>query len=737
MGKGAGTPRFGRPVPNRDLTGQTDPLLHQPHPYQFRRIHSTIESHSQNYLRIILMKRIAWAIWGFLAAAAPLAAQDTATLARRVAATATLAVQEYRLGVADGQIVLAPEVEEAVLFLEEARRAAGQLPVGAREPLVAGLDGALALVTAVASPDSVAGLVGDLLEQLTAELGVPLDEIPDQPPLLAHGAEIYRRECAACHGLTGRGDGPAAPALDPAPADLTDFDGLRDASPLDFFRRISIGTPGTAMPGYDGVLPAAERWAVALYASTLRLPAAAGEVPRPLRSFAMTARLSDDDLLAEFGAGGTLALVAAVRHLPPASPVERAAAVFETVRYRLDSAYALAAGRRHEEARQAALDAYLTFEQVEREIRARRPALATRLETAFADLRGAVVSATDAGELPAIQARLAAGLEEAQRLVGDGSSAGQLFMQSFIILVREGLEAILILGALLAFLTRAGATHRRRDVIRGAVAAVVASLLTAVLIETVFRLSPAHRERLEGFTMLVAAATLFYVSYWLLSKVEATRWTGYLRGQLQYALASGSALALVAVAFLAVYREGFETVLFYKALWVSAGGVAATIPILGGMALASVVLIAVYIAVNRFGVRLPLRPLFAATGGFLYYMAFVFAGKGVAELQEGGMIGTTVVPWAPRLPALGIYPTVETLLAQGVLAALAVAALGYLFLIAPRRRPAADTAGTDDSTEATAHSGVVEALERLEAELAGVRAELERIKARAAVGSSR
>ena len=203
--------------------------------------------------------------------------------------------------------------------------------------------------------------------------------------------------------------------------------------------------------------------------------------------------------------------------------------------------------------------------------------------------------------------------------------------------MREGLEAILIIGALLTFLAKTGAQDRKRDIHVGVGAAVLASLFTAVLLETVFQVTPARREVLEGAVMLTASAVLFYVSYWLLSKIEVARWNQFVKSQVQDAVTSGSALALATAAFLAVYREGFETVLFYKALVLAGPAGSTFVPVTAGIALGSLVLVAVYYAINRFGVRLPLKPFFAVTGLFLYYMAFLFAGRGIAELQEGGV----------------------------------------------------------------------------------------------------
>jgi len=135
---------------------------------------------------------------------------------------------------------------------------------------------------------------------------------------------------------------------------------------------------------------------------------------------------------------------------------------------------------------------------------------------------------------------------------------------------------------------------------------------------------------------------LFYVSYWLVSKVDAAAWQRFVHHRIERAAASGSAVALASVAFLAVYREGFETVLFYKALYVS-GGAADTALITAGLAAGGVVLVGAYVGIERFGIRIPLRPFFAVTGATLYFLAFVFAGTGVKELQEGALIPATLV----------------------------------------------------------------------------------------------
>ena len=667
---------------------------------------------------------------------------DIAPAVRRVAATAQLASQEYRVGIVNGRVVSQAEVDEARLFLQESRRSAALLPAKFRLSTISSIDSLLALVSAAGSPDSVDARVNRLTTSLSTALGVPLDQVPPEAPSLARGAQVFRTNCASCHGELGRGDGPMAKGMEPKPADLSAAAELRDQSPLDYYRRVSIGIVGTAMPAFETRLSLEDRWAAALYASVLRLPSDSGSVPPALQSFGSTGRMSDSQLLAALGErsdrSNGLARVAAVRQFRADGSAAADTRIFTQVRAQIESVYALARTG-DTSASSRAFDAYMTFEQVERPVRAKNPGLAADLEAGFASLRTRVAGGATGAELDRIRRQLDADLENAERTLADQPSALNLFIQSFVILLREGFEAILLVGALMTFLARMGAAHRKRDIHIGVGAAAVASLLTAFALETIFHLTSAKREALEGLTMALATVVLFYVSYWLLSKMEVAKWNHFVKSKVQDALTSGSGLALASAAFLAVYREGFETVLFYKALFVTGGSPAATMPILAGILLGSLVMVVVYLAINRFGLRLPLKPFFGVTSGFLYYMAFVFAGKAVAELQEGGMISTTIVLGAPRVPALGIYPTVESLLAQGVLIALLILALAWTFVIEPRRRHRPESALPEPlhrepvvaipaPVPPEASRDLLRSLERMEADLSEMRSEVERMK---------
>jgi high-affinity iron transporter len=661
---------------------------------------------------------------------------DSVAAARRIVAGVQLAAEEYRNGVAAGKITAQSEVDEARSFLTEAKRSAHVFSPKLAAATIADIDRMLALVAGVASADAVAASARQTSDDLATALGVVLDPVPEQSPSLARGSELFRSECSSCHGESGRGDGAAGRGLTPPPVNLTDAGALRDATPLSFYLRITIGVAATAMPAFESRLPAADRWALALYASTLRQAPPAGNVPAELHAFSKVARLTDSAVGAALGGGATPERIAAVRaYQADRDDVAISAAVFTAVRAKIRRSADLAAAGRHEEAADTAFDAYLVFEQVETSVRAKNATLASALEAAFATLRTRVAGGATPAELVSVQRDLAGSLEQAERVVSDRMSPVNLFVQSLVIMLREGLEAILIIGALIAFLMKAGAAHRKRDIHIGVGAAVAMSLLTAVLLETVFVLSAAHREALEGWTMIVAVGVLFYVSYWLLSKIEVAKWTSYVKERMQVAVTGGSAFALASAAFLAVYREGFETVLFYKALLVEGGALGDTfLPVSAGIAIGGAILSLVYIAINRWGVKLPLKPFFGLTSAFLYYMAFVFAGKGVAELQDGLVLRTTALLGWPRVAALGIYPTVESMVAQGIMALLAVIALLWIFVAQRGKRPPSAVvaspirAAAVDGFHPGPETTVLRSLDRMEADLGALKSEVERLR---------
>ncbi|GIW51909.1 MAG: hypothetical protein KatS3mg081_1264 [Gemmatimonadales bacterium] len=640
-----------------------------------------------------------------------MAQSGTGERARRLADITAIAIDEYALGVVGGRVVSPAELEEAELFLTEAVELAGELPAEVGPAVRAGLEKIIAGVAARRPAEELRALAQGLREELARALGLALDPLPREAPVLSLAEQRYREQCSSCHGPLGDGRGPLASGLEPPPADLTD-PALRDASPLDFFRKINVGVAGTAMPGFSQLLSEEERWALALYASNFRFSdreRAAGEALLrercpdclvSLSGFAETAAMSDDSLAAWLRSqlGGELPdslLRAAVAYARTAGAAEflgadaRLAArrVIEAARAKVAAAVDQAREGDLASAERTALDAYLVFEGIEARVRARSASAAAAVERAFADLR-AVLGAgrLDPGALDRAAAGVDTALDRAAGVLSGQESLPLLFGQSLVIILREGLEAILIIGALVAYLVRAGAEERKREIGYGVLAAVGASLLTAGAYALWFARSTASREALEGVTMLAAAVVLFWVSYWLVSKIELRKWQAFVASKMGEALSSKRALALAAVAFLAVYREGFETVLFYAALFASSeAGQASAVAIFAGIAVGGAILAGVYLVMQRYGRRIPLRPFFATTSALLYLMAFSFVGQGIAELQEAGYLPATPLSWIPAVPALGIFPTLQTFAFQAAMLAALGVALGWVFWIEPRR----------------------------------------------------
>ncbi|EPJ7088645.1 FTR1 family iron permease [Citrobacter amalonaticus] len=313
---------------------------------------------------------------------------------------------------------------------------------------------------------------------------------------------------------------------------------------------------------------------------------------------------------------------------------------------------------------------------MENKIGSRDSAFKTTLEAYFTRLVSLMKAGQPAERLQSEASALEQDLQKAVTMLGEGEETQwSLLLYSLMIIVREGLEALLIVAAIVAYMVKNNHQDKLPLIRQSVIVALVASVITAVIFQLLFTNSGASRELLEGITMLIAVVMLFFMSYWLLSKVEARHWKAWLEGKLSHSLTKGSLVGLWLTSFLAVYREGAETVLFYYALIGDAKDVAGHMAIGAGFVIGCVVLLAAWLVMRYSVVRLPLKPFFMFTGSFMYLMAFVFAGKGVLELVEGKLFQPTLINGFPEISWLGIYPYVETLLPQAVLLLAALLAL--------------------------------------------------------------
>ncbi|WP_314986544.1 FTR1 family protein, partial [uncultured Campylobacter sp.] len=257
------------------------------------------------------------------------------------------------------------------------------------------------------------------------------------------------------------------------------------------------------------------------------------------------------------------------------------------------------------------------------------------------------------------------------------SSNWDLFLYAFIIILREGFEALIIVAAVIALLIKSGNSKHLNIVYSALGVAVVLSIATAYGLNYIFGSENAGqtREVMEGAVMLIAVVLLFYVGFWLLSNASSKKWSAYIQGQISNSLSSGDSKMLWWTVFLAVYREGAETVLFYLALLFDAKSPAATSMVAAGFVAGLAALIIVYIVIKKFSLKIAIKPFFIATSVIIFYMSVVFVGKGVMELVEGKVFVPTVIDGLPTITWIGFYPYIQSLVPQAVMIVLLIAGI--------------------------------------------------------------
>jgi high-affinity iron transporter len=643
-------------------------------------------------------RRCSTAVVRFVLGLAVLAASNLATgepapdAAQTIVHTLDYIAVDYAGAVENGKVKNDDEFKEMIEFAGRVKEQLPGLPPNTRRDALAGQASKLArLVADKAVAEQVAAAASRLRWGIIEAYGIQI--APKRPPDLARARLLYQEHCSACHGAAGHGDGPAAKGMDPAPADFHDAARMRQRSVYGLYSTISLGVAGTPMAAF-GQLPEDDRWALAFHAANLAATdaerakgealwrTASGKAAFP--DIANVARLSANEVKAQFGDDATL-VQAYLRAQPGVLATGKPAPIALAREKVAASTAAYRAGDRAR-ASELAVQAYLDgFELVEPALRNVDASLVGETERAMMALRNLIGAAAPVPQVEDKAARVESLLARAQETLASGTlSPAAIFVSALVILLREGLEALLVVAAIVAFLVKAGRRDALPYVYMGWVGAVVLGLLTWAAAAELVEISGANREVIEGVTALFASAMLLYVGYWLHGKSSARAWQGFIKHRVGTALADGTLWAMAVVSFLAVYREMFETVLFYQALWVQAGD-AGRGAFLGGAAAAVVALGAAGWAIFRFSVRLPLGPFFAAMSILMCVLAVVLAGKGVAALQEAGVIGANLVD-APALPWLGVFPTWQTLGAQALVLAIVLA--GLMLARRPGRGPA-------------------------------------------------
>ncbi|WP_202369152.1 FTR1 family protein [Pseudomonas sp. MWU318] len=588
---------------------------------------------------------------------------------------------DYPPTVEAGKVVDDGEYREQLEFTQVLQGLIGGLPAKPEKAeLEQGVEALHAAITAKQDGADVARQA----RQLGAKLAVAYEvsQAPIITPDPTRGAPLYAQNCSVCHGETGAGDGPAGLGMTPSPANLRDAGRIDHLSLYAIYSTLGQGVEGTDMPAFADQLDDRQRWDLATYIAGFSADPAAAKSDKTF-NIADLARQTPAEVQAAEGPQAA-ATFRAQRAQPP--QVKRGPAqLLDYTAATLDKSLAAYRAGDHDQAYDLSVAAYLEgFELVEssldnvdanvrkdteKSLMAYRQSLQDGLPVAQAEQR-----------LDAAKGKLK---ESAELLGSDGLSWSLSFISGLLILLREGLEAILVLAAILAFLRNTGQQSAVRSVNIGWGLALLAGLGTWALAAYVIDVSGSQRELLEGATALFASVMVLWLGVWMHDRRHAAAWQDYIKQSL---VGGGGRFGFAILAFFSVYRELFEVILFYETLWLQAGP-AGHDAVLAGGATALVLLIGLAWVILRGSAKLPLALFFSINAGLLCALSVVFAGHGVKALQEAGIFGTRPVAFF-EFDWLGIHADAYSLTAQA-LAILAIVVLYGRSRMAEKKRVSA------------------------------------------------
>ena len=598
-------------------------------------------------------------------------ATDELTQARQAWQLLDYIAVDYAGAVRDGEVIDAAEYAEMREFATLVNSKLKSLPVHTKRDAL--LNESAQLIDEIdrrVPPERVAAMAAALADRLIIDYQIPAT--PSELPDVQTAVVQYAQHCASCHGSTGEGDGPLAKALNPRPIDFTDIHRASQRSPFALYQVITHGLDGTAMAAYPQ-LSESQRWALAFYIGGFAYDADQVEHgrsewrddPRWQKAISDMATLSSSSAASLSQLAGLDAAHAVTAYLRSEPEAVVSNGRFSLTRQKLAQSRDAYARGDVPKAQAAALSAYLDgIEPYEAVLAASDRALMRKIELAMSRLRAQMNNGVTPEQLQSQLDTIETLLTQAeQRLTQSQANATTAYLGSLTILLREGLEALLIVIGMIAFLRKAERQEVSLYVHAGWLTALLAGGMTWGIATQLVSISGASRELTEGFSALFAAAVLLSVGIWMHQKSQAGRWQEYLHSKVSAALNRRSALFLFVLAFVAVYREVFETILFLVAMWSEQNEVAIVAGLLSGTAVLA--LLAYWML--GLSARLPIAQFFRLSSLLIAVLAIMLVGKGVVALQEAGWMSQSLVD-GPRVDWLGIYPSWQSLSAQVMVA---------------------------------------------------------------------
>lgn len=498
---------------------------------------------------------------------------------------------------------------------------------------------------------------------------------PEFWPNIAAGKLLYATNCANCHGELGLGNGVNSLGLNPAP---TNFSEAAHLNPFHIYNTVQLGIEGTSMAALPH-LTNDEKWNIAFYVQTLTLNVEFEKVDNKILSSALqlvnlsdVSQLNNQELFSKLGTNASEKLKA-IRFFNAENEIETSLLLTKSL---LTKSYKFYTEGNLFEASNEALNAYFTgFEPVERKIIATNSGLVKKIEGEMLAYR-ATIAKPNQDELALKKLNtIFSYLDEIDSSKESNNSFLFVFIATLSILIREGLEALLIIVAILSALRAMGAEEAKKYVHAGWITAVFIGIVGYFFTAKLIAMGAQSRELIEGLGALLAVVILLSVGLWLHDKSTAAKWQQYVKSKIQKSLNKGSFAAIGLLGFVVVFREAFESVIFLSALTVD-GETASKNGVLVGTLVSAIIIIAIGILIVKYSKKLPVHKVFKISSIAMMLLAVVLAGKGIKELQEAGFVSVHLAPFNFSFDFFGIYPTYETLGAQLFVALICFAIVG-------------------------------------------------------------
>lgn len=575
--------------------------------------------------------------------------------------------RDYVAAVEDGQIINAAEFQE----MKEFSKAVLELILSLDREYQLNkefLDQVLSLKTFIQEKESsikVAELAQKLKRELIIITGYKV--APLQWPNRTNGKRLYAKNCMACHGNNGDGQGDIGLTMDPAP---TNFQGERmtNVSPFQAFNIIRLGINGTAMRAFPEIGDQ-ETWDLAFYIKSIRFEEKDGyfnqnqQLPKEV-NITEVASLGDAGLMQQLE-GNREEAKQKLTFLRLYVPAQREYNSLLLAEENLNASLAAYKDGNASLARNKALAAYLEgIEPVEAQLQANDPSLTIQLEQQMFQLRASI---EELDPVEVVQKEIKASLAlvaEAKILIQDGELSFLLsFLLSLSILLREGLEAFLIIAVVLALIRTTGIKRAIPWLHGGWIAAILLGFVGWHMSDILVKVSGRDREIMEGIIALFAVLVLVYVGFWLHSHSHAKRWHYFIEHRVKHLLRTENMWGLAVFSFMVVFRETLESVLFLQAIKLETAPEDQSAITLG-VIVATVIITIVVMLFVKYSKKIPLRQFFRYSSWMITLLAIILMGKGIHAIQESGYFSATGIPVQLRVEWLGIYPTLESISGQ-------------------------------------------------------------------------